>query len=386
MFNSIFNNIFVFFFTPLEQFDEVVWLNQRILESFSNYILFINEREFNLNQIYSNSYSELNSMASFFYMNSKSRITILIIFAFIYIINAVYSLGFVHFFFLLAVHFLAGSFFIFWFNDLFFVSEDIKSVGKLNWAYYTSSDLVGVDYSVLKYNIYPQFDIALAIDEIFITLLLAFFLIGGAETETEEDFMLSYEGRIELVEEIVAPLFVANLGKTFDENGALYLKVCAIFSFVFVSNLMGMIPYGDTATSSLLLTFWVAFSVFASLVTLMIRKHGINYFFSLFMPSGCPLPLIFLLVPIEFLSYSFRLVSLSVRLFANMRAGHTLMKVLIGFSYVMFTLGDFYAVFAFMPALVVFVLMFLEMAVAALQAYIFTILTCIYIKDNYVAH
>ncbi len=384
MFNTIFNNMFIFLFTPLEQFDEVVWLNQRILESFSNYIFFINEREFNLNQIYSNSYSELNSMASFFYINNTSMVTILVIFAFVYINNVVFSLGFVHFFFLLAVHFLAGSFLTFWFTDFFFVTEEIKNIENNIWT--VSSDVLENKYSKLKYSIYPQFDIALAIDEIFITLLLAFFLIGGAETETEDDFMLSYEGRIELVEEVVAPLFVANLGKSFDENGALYLKVCAIFSFVFVSNIMGMIPYGDTATSSLLLTFWVAFSVFASLVTLMIRKHGINYFFSLFMPSGCPLPLIFLLVPIEFLSYSFRLVSLSVRLFANMRAGHTLMKVLIGFSYVMFTIGDFYAVFAFMPALVVFVLMFLEMAVAGLQAYIFTILTCIYIKDNYVAH
>jgi F-type H+-transporting ATPase subunit a len=64
----------------------------------------------------------------------------------------------------------------------------------------------------------------------------------------------------------------------------------------------------------------------------MIRKHGVAYFFSLFMPSGCPLPLIFVLVPIEFISYSFRLVSLSVRLFANMMAGHTLLKVIVGFS------------------------------------------------------
>jgi len=118
----------------------------------------------------------------------------------------------------------------------------------------------------------------------------------------------------------------------------------------------------------------------------MIRKHGVNYFFGLFRPSGCPFPLIFLLIPIEFLSYSFRMVSLSVRLFANMRAGHTLIKVLIGFSYVMFTLGDGFAVAAFLPALVVFVLIFLEMAVAGIQAYIFTILTCIYLKDLYVAH
>ena len=232
----------------------------------------------------------------------------------------------------------------------------------------------------------PQIDLTFAIDEIRITLILGFFLIGGNESEDEEDFLLADEGDLDVIEEVVAPLFVANLGKDIAENGALYLKVCAIFSFVLISNLRGRIPYGDTATSSLILTFWVALSVFASLVTLRIRKHGVNYFFSLFRPSGCPLPLIFLLIPIEFLSYSFRLVSLSVRLFANRRAGHTLRKVLIGFSYVRFTLGDGYAVAAFLPALVVFVLIFLERAVAGIQAYIFTILTCIYLKDLYVAH
>ena len=126
--------------------------------------------------------------------------------------------------------------------------------------------------------------------------------------------------------------------------------------------------------------------MFAALVTLMIKKNGINYFFSLFIPSGCPLALIFLLIPIEFLSYSFRCVSLSVRLFANMIAGHTLIKVLIGFSYVRFTLGEGYAVAAFLPAFVVFILIFLERAVAGIQAYIFTILTCIYLKDLYTSH
>ena len=65
---------------------------------------------------------------------------------------------------------------------------------------------------------------------------------------------------------------------------------------------------------------------------MMIQKQGISHFFGLFMPSGCPLPLIFVLIPIEFISYSFRLVSLSVRLFANMMAGHTLLKVIVGFS------------------------------------------------------
>jgi len=106
----------------------------------------------------------------------------------------------------------------------------------------------------------------------------------------------------------------------------------------------------------------------------------------LFRPAGCPFPLIFLLIPIEFLSYSFRLVSLAVRLFANRRAGHTLRKVLIGFSYVRFTLGEGFSRGGFLPALVVFILIFLERAVACIQAYIFTILICIYLKDIYVSH
>lgn len=130
----------------------------------------------------------------------------------------------------------------------------------------------------------------------------------------------------------------------------------------------------------------MSLAVFASLVALRIKKHGVSYLFSLFVPAGCPFPLLFILVPIEAISYSFRLVSLAVRLFANRRAGHTLRKVLIGFSYVFLTLGDLYALAAFLPGLAVFALVFLERAVAGIQAYIFTVLTCLYLKDIYVAH
>ena len=101
----------------------------------------------------------------------------------------------------------------------------------------------------------PQIDFTYAIDEIRITLILGFFLIGQGETEDEEDFLLSDQADLNIVEDVVAPLFVANLGKDFAENGPLYIKVCAIFSFVLISNLLGRIPYGDTATSSLILTF-----------------------------------------------------------------------------------------------------------------------------------
>ena len=380
--SNFFNKIFIY--TPLEQFDEVVWLSHLVIETLEPYILFVSEREFDARQRYVNSYVSTSiSFESLF--NKESQILVALLFLGIiwhYIPSfsgqiKIFTEGFSILFFLLAIHFFTGFFLSIWFTDFFFIREEVNTLVNN----FDSSNVFGINYLFA-----PQIDFTFSIDEIRITLLLGFFFIGGGETEDEDDFFLSSEGDLSLVESIVAPVFIANLGKDVAENGALYLKVCSIFSFVLLSNLRGRIPYNDTATSSLILTFWVAFSVFGSLVTLRILKHGINYFFSLFRPSGCPLPLIFLLIPIEFLSYTFRVVSLSVRLFANRRAGHTLRKVLIGFSYVRFTLGDGYAVAAFLPALVVFVLIFLERAVAGIQAYIFTILTCIYLKDLYVSH
>lgn len=364
-----------FVYTPLEQFDEVVWLSNRVFQGRESSFFSISEREFRASERYHNNIST----GSIFTLEVGSGFfSMIILFGLAWHFFSVsgklvftFVTDFSPIFFLARIHLFTGTFFTFWFSDFFFPFEVISTETS------TTS---------FQHNFRPQIDRTFAFDERRITFVLAFFLIGGGENEDDEDFFLTAENDLELVEEIVAPLFVANLGKDIQENGPLYLKVCAIFSFVLISNLRGRIPYGDTATSSLILTFWVAFAVFGSLLTLRIRKHGVNYFFSLFRPSGCPLPLIFLLIPIEFLSYSFRVVSLSVRLFANRRAGHTLRKVLIGFSYVRFTLGEGYAIAAFLPALVVFVLIFLERAVAGIQAYIFTILICIYLKDLYVAH
>lgn len=371
---SLFANFFAY--TPLEQFDEVIWLSNRLFEVAESYFFSVSEREFFASEIYGNAYtnlfsfSVLDSGADLFFLVLFSRIIWHFFSARVSALFAVTS-DFSLIFFFGVIHRRTGTFFSFWFSDFFFSREIFQEAGKL---------------TSIQHVFFPQIDFSIAIDERRITFILAFFLLGGGETEDEEDFFLTSETNLEIVEEIVAPLFVANLGKNIKENGSLYIKVCAIFSFVLISNLRGRIPFGDTATSSLILTFWVALAVFSSLITLRIRKHGVNYFFSLFRPSGCPIPLIFLLIPIEFLSYSFRVVSLAVRLFANRRAGHTLRKVLIGFSYVRFTLGEGYAIAAFLPALVVFVLIFLERAVAGIQAYIFTILICIYLKDLYVSH
>jgi ATP synthase subunit 6 len=126
-------------------------------------------------------------------------------------------------------------------------------------------------------------------------------------------------------------LFYSILGKhvTIPE---FFIKINTIFIFLIISNVQGMIPYMSTLTSALTNTFFIALALFISIITTLLDKKGINYFLNLFMPSGCPILLSLLIIPIEVISYSFRLVSLSVRLFANMMAGHTLLKVIVGFS------------------------------------------------------
>ena len=165
-----------------------------------------------------------------------------------------------------------------------------------------------------------------------------------------------------------------------------FLKVHAILLFVLGSNLSGMIPYSTTITSSLMNTLFLSLAVFINIVLTIIKEKGVNYFFGLFMPAGCPIGLILLLIPIEVISYSFRLVSLSVRLFANMMAGHTLLKVIVGFSWSLILLGDLMILVHYVPFFVLFILMFLEIGVAFIQTYVFVVLTYMYLRDFFAAH
>ena len=157
--------------------------------------------------------------------------------------------------------------------------------------------------------------------------------------------------------------------------------IFSLFSFILLGNLIGLIPYSSTITSYLIITFSLAVMVLVGVNIIAGELHGFLYF-GHFLPSGCPFLLYPLIIPIEFISYVFRVVSLSVRLFANMMAGHTLLAVLAGFSWVMATGGSTILLLAHpLPILVVFVLIFLETAVAIIQAYVFTILTCMYLDE-----
>ncbi len=156
--------------------------------------------------------------------------------------------------------------------------------------------------------------------------------------------------------------------------------VFSLFMFVLASNLLGMIPYFFTITSQIIVTFALALLVIGTVLVYGFYKHGLH-FFQLFVPSGVPPVLLILVVPIELISFLSRPISLSVRLFANMLAGHITLKVFAGFVASLGTLGALGVGGAVLPLLMTVALTGLEFLVAFLQAYVFAVLTCMYLND-----
>lgn len=154
----------------------------------------------------------------------------------------------------------------------------------------------------------------------------------------------------------------------------------ALHLFLLFSNLLGMIPYSFTITSHIAFTFSLSLSIFIGINIIGLKTHGIN-FFSLFLPRNVPLIIVPLLISIEFLSYFVKVFTLAIRLFANMTSGHTLLKIIAGFSWTMLVSGGLLAFLHLVPLGVLFILIGLELAIAILQAYVFTLLTCIYLND-----
>ena len=170
------------------------------------------------------------------------------------------------------------------------------------------------------------------------------------------------------------------IGDNIGNEGMKYFSfIFTLFLFILVGNLLGMLPYSFTWTSHIIVTFSIAFFIFIGFTLIAIYKHGIVKFLKFFAPSGVPKPMLILLVPIEIISYLSRPISLSVRLFANMMAGHTLLKVIGGF---VFVLGaNSFIVGGILPLAFLIALTGLEIVIAFLQAYVFAILTCLYIND-----
>ena len=164
-------------------------------------------------------------------------------------------------------------------------------------------------------------------------------------------------------------------------KGEIYFPfVFSLHLFLLFSNLLGMIPYSFTITSHIVFTFGLSLSIFIGINIIGIKTHGIN-FFSLFLPRNVPLIIVPLLITIEFLSYIVKVFTLAIRLFANMTSGHTLLKIIAGFSWTMLMSGGLLLFLHVIPLSLLFILIGLELAIAVLQAYVFTLLTCIYLND-----
>ncbi len=179
-----------------------------------------------------------------------------------------------------------------------------------------------------------------------------------------------FQALVEITYEAISNTLRDNVG----EQGRAYFPfVFSLFMFVLMCNLVGMIPYQFTATSHLAVTFTLALMVFVTVTLVALIKHGFG-FFGYFLPAGTPLWLAPLVYPIEVVSYLARPISLSVRLMANMFAGHLVLKIFAGFAIMMGVAGV-------IPLFFVVFLTGFEIVIAILQAYIFAILTCVYLHD-----
>lgn len=171
-----------------------------------------------------------------------------------------------------------------------------------------------------------------------------------------------------------------------EKNGQIYFPfIYVLFIFILINNLIGMIPYSFASTSHFILTFSLSFTIVLGATILGLNKHGFK-FFSLFVPSGCPLGLIPLLVLIEFISYLARNVSLGLRLAANILSGHMLLNILSGFTYNIMTSGFIFFFLGLLPLAFIIAFSGLEIGIAFIQAQVFVVLSCSYIKDALELH
>ena len=186
-------------------------------------------------------------------------------------------------------------------------------------------------------------------------------------------------GRLQSATEMLYE-FVANMVHDNTGHGSeKYIPfIMSIFLIVLFGNVLGLVPYSFTYTSHIIVTVVLALLIFVTVVLLSIKNHGLG-FFKMFFPKGAPIAMAPLIVPIEILSYVFRPISLSVRLFANMMAGHVMLQLFAGFT---IALG----LFGVLPLTFVVLLTGFEIIVALLQAYVFALLTSIYLKDTLETH
>lgn len=232
--------------------------------------------------------------------------------------------------------------------------------------------------TILPFFLFNTLNISLTNSSLFMILILLVILFWISLSYYKNSLIpSSWQSFQEIFYNLTSEIIKDNLGK----KGEIYLPfIFTLHIFVLFSNLLGMIPYSFTVTSHIIFTFSLALVIFIAINIIGLKTHGIH-FFSLFLPRGVPLFIVPLLITIEFLSYIVKVFTLSIRLFANMTSGHTLLKIIAGFSWTMLSAGGLLSFFHIIPLIILLALIGLELAIAILQAYVFTLLSCIYLND-----
>ena len=227
-----------------------------------------------------------------------------------------------------------------------------------------------IPLEIFETNIsYTNSSLFMSLAIIFVTLLL---LISIKNKSLIPSRLQSIS---EIFYEFISNMVSDNIG---DKGRKFFPLIFTLFTFLLFGNMLGMLPYSFTFTSHIIVTFVLAMFIFLLVTLLGIFIHGFK-FFGLFVPKGVPMIMLPLMIPIEIISYLSRPISLSVRLFANMMAGHTMLKIFAGF---IVPLG----IFGIAPLMVDVALTALEVLIAFLQAYVFTILTCLYLNESINLH
>lgn len=215
------------------------------------------------------------------------------------------------------------------------------------------------------------YDVSYTNSALFMTLaVICTFVLFWAATRKRTMVPSRIQSIGEIMFEFVAGMVKENVGK---EGMKYFPFIFTLFVFILFGNVLGLLPYSFTFTSHIVVNAALAVFIFIAVTIIGFATHGLHYL-RLFCPAGTPLPVAIVLVPIEIMSYFIRPVSLSLRLFANMLAGHVLLKVLAGF---VISLG----VFGIVPFLAVGAVTMLEIMVALIQAYVFALLSTIYLND-----
>lgn len=234
---------------------------------------------------------------------------------------------------------------------------------------------------LLVLNIPVLNNLHLSITNITEYLTISFLIITMLYSMTQKNGNLYIKNWVlskECLQDTIFSIVTNQINKT---SGQIYYPfILTLFMFILINNLIGMIPYSFSTTSHFILTFSISFTIVFGATFLGLQKHKL-VFFSLFVPAGCPLALVPILVLIEFISYLARNVSLGLRLAANVLSGHMLLNILSGFTFKIMSSGLVFFIVGFLPLSFIIAFSGLELAIAFIQAQVFVVLTCGYIKD-----